>query len=214
MTQTPPQVPYIPPASALPGGTPPQVDGDLASLGTTCLVLATLEILYALYKVAMSALSLFLMQSALSGSPPSASGLDPMLELTQRYMLTASLTEMGRMVPYLVASGVLIAIAFRLRQGQAAALRATRLWAWCALAVVVLSVLVTAAITLPLSFELQEAVARQVPTGSAPPPGGTWELFGMLSGIISMVVGAVVMSIWPVVLLFWTDKLERQLAVK
>lgn len=214
MIQTPPQAQYIPPASALPGGTPPQADRDLASLGTTCLVLAVLDILYALYKVAMSALSLFFMRSALSSPAPPSSAPDPMLALTERYMLTASLTEMGRMVPYLLASGVLIAIAFRLRQGQAEALRSTRLWAWCALGVVVLSVIVTAAITLPLTLELQEAVARQFPTGSAPSPGGSWELLGMLSGLIQMVVGAVIMSIWPVVLLFWTDKLQRQLAAK
>jgi hypothetical protein len=228
----PPPWPEQPPYAGPPGGpyaAPPggpyrgpygvqrPLGSRIQSLGTLCLILAILELLYSAVRIASSVLSsaaIDLQRSAMRAMPPEATqGMAAMQDVAQSFARRVMIWETVRTLPFVVATVFLLLIALRLRKGDATALRAARTWMFGALGAVGVSLLIQLLVTMPLSAELQRQMlgAMHTPDGKGPPIdpnalAGITEVFTLAT----MAFGAALLSTWPVVLYVWAGKLQKE----
>jgi hypothetical protein len=184
------------------------------SLGTVCLVLGILEIVFCGQKVLLQLLS-GPIRAATRGLMPSAThGPSPaMLAAAEALAHRTVPWEIARTVPFLVASVVLLFIARRLRAGDLDALGAARQWSLAALGVVALSVLIQIVAIVPATLEYQSKVVDLLPPASG--TKGPFDVGPMMSSMTTIIVvmglamGALFMSSWPVVLYVWAGRVQR-----
>ncbi len=182
------------------------------TLGTLSLVLAILEIVYCGQKVVFQLMNSRII-AAERAYMPKTPGMSPAIyteanELARRVVPW----EIARMVPFIVASVVLLFIARRLRAGDLAALGVARQWAFAALGVVGLSLLVQIVAIVPATLDYQ---ARMVELLPATPRGAPFDMGQMMSSmtmvgtVMGLAMGTVILSVWPIVLYVWACRLQR-----
>lgn len=183
------------------------------TLGTLSLVLAILEIVYCGQKVVFQ-----LMNSRIIAAErtflPKTRGMSPAI-YTQANELARRVVpwEIARMVPFVVASVVLLFIARRLRAGDLAALGVARQWVFAALGVVGLSLLVQIVAIVPPTMDYQ---ARMVELLPPTPKGAPFDMGPMVSSmtmvgtVMGLAMGTVILSVWPIVLYVWAGRLQRE----
>jgi hypothetical protein len=161
--------------------------------------------------------SLQVLRAIASGLSPAPGATPPGMGAVEEVMRRVMAAEITRTIPFMIASGFLIWIALRLRKGEIAALKAAQKWAWWALGVVVLSVLIQLLVTVPATLEYSRKLTRAIPAlprgargAPAFDPGGFFDTMMMISTLFSMIFGALFMSAWPVGLYFWSASLLRK----
>lgn len=216
------------PQDAVPGAAPPYglgppgppADRRLISLGTTCVVLAVLEIIWcvlkALYTVAQTA------QFAKSSAPPSMPGMPDMSKVTEAaedFTREMVLWESVRMLPFLVASIALIVVGNRLRAGRREALRSAQTWVVGALAAILasaaLQLLVIIPATMAYSRKIMDLMLSGVPGGAGATPvdfKGVMSTMTAVTSYLGVLLGAAFLALWPVVLWFWAVRIQRDAA--
>jgi hypothetical protein len=184
----------------------------LETLGTFCLVFGITELLYAVYQVlaaAMGSSLLELQRRVIAGIAAGMSGrgapaMPAVLDAAQDLVRRIAIANAVRMVPFVIASGVLVALALRLRRGDLSALRAARTWSYWALGVVGLSALLQLLVTVPATMDYGRRIFATLPM---PPPGRAGPPFDVLrfmdtvmmaSAIGTALIGSLVLAIWPI----------------
>jgi hypothetical protein len=213
MAQKPPT---RPPRAAAPY-RPPSAAERRRSLGTTCLVLAVLELLYCLQKLATQ-----MFGGAIVGAQrsflPTAQGVPTERILAAAKHLSQQIApfEVARTLPFLAATAVLLWIALRLREGDPRALSTARTWALAAFVPVAISLVVQVVWVLPPTMEYQREIMKSLPTFSGADPAQSVEVQEMVSSMTAIsaaagvVIGAAVLSAWPIVLFVWAGRLLRE----
>lgn len=185
------------------------------TLGTVALVLSIGELLYCAWRLMSPLLSSAVLQAQRSMAPTTAGvSMAKVTDAAQVFMVRIQLWEAVRTVPYLVATGVLLWIALRLRKGEEKALTAARIWSLGALGAVAISLVIQIVITVPATMEYQRAVVELMPglpTGGAAPfdVKAMTSSITMISSIIGVILGTMFLAAWPIVLYFWASKLGR-----
>jgi hypothetical protein len=210
---------------ALPPGSPPfpaapfRPDKRYVTCGTTCLVLAAADLLYSLQKVIGSLLSgpLIEFEKALLASGKHPVAMPGVLDAASDFLARIALWETLRVVPFVIASGVLLWIGARIRRGDPRGVRAARTWVWWALGVVLVSALIQLLVTVPATMAYQRQIVAAlpvVPAGASPPPFDIKRLmstFTIAFSALGLITGTAVMATWPIVLHVWAGRLLRDL---
>jgi hypothetical protein len=208
---------------ALPPGARPFPDAPLrpdkryVTCGTTCLVLAAADLLYSLQKVLGSVLSgpLIEFEKTMLASGKHPVAMPGVLDAASDFLARIAFWESLRMVPYVIAGGVLLWIGARIRRGDARGLRAARTWVWCALGVVLVSALVQLLVTVPATMEYQRRIVAALPVlpaSARPPPFDIKRMmstFTIAFSTLGLVTGTATMATWPIVLYVWAGRLLR-----
>jgi hypothetical protein len=215
---------FGPQAGSLPEAAPVPAKKRLEKIGLVCMILGLLEVLFSLLKVAgpITGTSGLETQKKIFESFPAGKGAPPMSELFDAaadLVKKITMWEAGRGLLFLAASGYLVWIAIRLQRGEAQALHAARSWTWWALGVVALSAMVQVMVTVPATLEYTRRITSMLPMPPASSSGGAppfdvkkfMETITLISTIVSVGIGSIVMSIWPVALYVWAGKLVRAL---
>jgi hypothetical protein len=195
---------------------PPDPAKRYETLGTACLALSVLELLYCVQRLLSPffSRSIIELQRSILPETPHGPPVGGMVDAAQGFMAKIALWEAARTVPFLIATGFMIWIAIRLRRGDARALFTARKWTFWALGVVVISVLIQILVTVPATMAYQRDVVdlMPVPAGSAMPFDMkrimssvtlVSTLFGMLSGTLLAIA-------WPIAVYLWAGKLIRE----
>jgi hypothetical protein len=190
-----------------------------ASLGTLCLVLGILELVYCGQRVIMQLLNSRIVRAERAFLP---SGAHPppaaFYSEAEAFAHRVAPWEIARTVPFMVAALVLLFVARRLREGDLAALGAARQWALAALGVVVVSLLVQIVAIVPATMDYQARIVELLPTpprGKAPFDVGQFTSSMTMVGLgFGMAFGAVGMSVWPVILYIWAGRLRAEARVQ
>jgi hypothetical protein len=217
--EAPPAWSELPPPGAPAGRAPPSPAKRMATLGTVCLVLSILELLYCLQRLLSPLLtrSAFEMQKSLLRSLPTAPPANPVMDAAADFMARIAVWEVTRTVPFIVATCFLLWIAIRLRRGDARALVTARTWMFFALAAVLVSALIQVLFTVPAAMDYERhlmAVMPAMPASSAAPfdVKAVTSAVTMVSTIVGLVGGTLFLSVWPVVLYVWAGRLIRDAA--
>ncbi len=211
----------MPPAGAPPGYSM-QAAGNAAlakrfgTLGTTCLVLGILDILFVVQKLVSAALTSQML--ALQGKmmPATTPGMPAVMSAAQDFATKIALWEALRALPFGVASGFLVWIGLRLRRGDRDALFTARVWTWWAFGVVAASALLQVVVTIPATLEYEQRIMSALPLPSK--SGAPFDMKKFMDGwmlastIIGLVIGTVFMAAWPLALRLWSDRLLRDTA--
>lgn len=217
------------PAEIAPGAPPGQVAPAarrFETIGTLSLVLGLTECLSSLYQLLGSVMGRAMIEAQqrliaglLAGAKGAGAATPPaILGAVDDLMRRISVANALRALPFLVASAVLVAIALRLRRGDTSALRAARTWAFAALGVVAISALVQLFVTVPAMLEYGRRIAAAMPvptSGRGAPPFDVGRLVNgvmLVSSLGTAIVGSLVLAVWPVALIVWAGKLDRELA--
>jgi hypothetical protein len=206
------------PVPAGPPGPPPAKRYE--TLGTVTLVLALLEVAYCLFRLVSQLLNSSLIEAerAFFPSTPHGPPMGAMFDAARVFAQRIAPWEAARTVPFLVASAYLAWLALRLRRGDARALFVARQWVWAAFGTIALSLLIQVLVTMPATMEYQRQIVETMPTlpaGKGAPPFDMKQMMGsmtLVGAILGVVVGTVVLSVWPVVLWVWAGKLIRETA--
>ncbi len=124
--------------------------------------------------------------------------------------------EIARTVPFLLATGLLLWIAVRLRQGDARALFVARQWTLAAFGVIAVSLLIQVVAIVPPTMEYQRQVVETIPTVTAGKGAAPFDVKQMMSSmmvvgaVFGVVTGTLFLSAWPVVLRVWAGRLIRE----
>ena len=218
--EAPPLWPAGPPPGAPPGTrAPPSPARRRETLGTVCLVLSIIELLYCGYRLLSPLLSRGILdaEKAFFRSMPTGAPAKPMMDAAEAFMARIAVWEAARTVPFAVATCFLLWIAIRLRRGDAGALRAARTWMPFALGVVAVSALIQALVTVPATLEYQRQVVDLMPAMSSGAKApfdvkAVTSAVTMVSAIAGMALGTLFLSVWPVVLYVWAGRLIRDAA--
>jgi uncharacterized membrane protein YqjE len=215
-----PPSPWAPPAGdAAPPLRPMPLPAErYKKLGTTCLVLAILELVYCLWRLVGQLLTTPIMKAERTMLPSSPHGprMNDVWDAAQELSHRIAPWETARTIPFALATGFLLWIAIRLRRGDGAALFAARKWVFAAFGVIAVSLLIQIAVVVPATMDYQRHVADAMPVvshGSAPPPldmkkfMSNMTVFGTVFGLV---IGTVFVSVWPVILYVWAGKLIRE----
>jgi hypothetical protein len=184
-------------------------------LGTLCLALGILEIVYCGQRVIFQLMNARIVAAERALLPSGPHGPSPAIYAEGEALAhRVAPWEIARMVPFVVAAVVLLFIARRLRASDLAALGAARQWALAALGVVVVSVLVQIVAIVPPTMAYEERVVELMPRPSSahPPPfdvGQVTASMTMIGVVMGLAIGAVAMSVWPVILYVWAGRLQR-----
>jgi hypothetical protein len=191
----------------------------METLGTVCLVLSIIELLYCLQRLLSPLLTrnVLEMQKVLFRTLPSAPPTNPIMDAAETFMARIAVWEITRTVPFVLCTGFLLWIAIRLRRGDARALVAARTWMAFALAAVLVSALIQILFTVPMAMEYQRHVMEAMPAmpGAAAAPFDVKTMTStitMVSTIAGLVLGTLFLSVWPVVLFVWAGRLVRDTA--
>lgn len=187
-----------------------------ASLGNVCLVLGLLEIVYCGQKAIVQLLSgrIVAAERVLLPKAPHAAPA-AMYGAAQDFARLVAPWEIARLVPFVLASVVLLFIARRLRAGDVSALGTARQWAVAALGVVALSALIQIVAIIPPTLEYQRRVVELLPPpphGRAAPPFDIGRIVASATtfgAVMGLAMGTVVLSVWPVGLFVWAGRLRR-----
>jgi hypothetical protein len=199
------------------GGTP--LERRCASLGTLCLLLGILELVYCGQRVIVQLLNSRIVQAERAflptgPHPPPAAIYSEAEALAHR----VAPWEIARTVPFVVAAVALLFIARRLRQGDLAALGAARQWALAALGVVAVSLLVQIIAIVPATMDYQARIVELLPTpprSKAPFDVKQFTSSMTVVGVaFGLAFGAVGMSVWPVILYIWAGRLRAEAAAQ
>jgi hypothetical protein len=189
------------------------------SLGTLCLVLGILEIVYCGQKLILQLLNSRIVRAERALLPsgpyaPSATTFHEAEALARRI----APWETARTVPFVVAAVVLLFIARRLREGDLSALGAARQWALAALGVVAVSLLVQIVAVVPPTMDYQARVVELLPApprSRAPFDVGQFTSMATMIGMgLGLALGAVGMAVWPVILYVWAGRLRAEAAAR
>ena len=199
------------------GGTP--LERRCASLGTLCLLLGILELVYCGQRVIMQLLNDRIVRAERAWFP---SGAHPppaaIYGEAEAFAHRVAPWEIARTVPFVVAAVALLFIARRLRQGDLPALGAARQWALAALGVVAVSLLVQIIAIAPATMDYQARIVELVPTpphGKAPFDVGQFMASTTVVALgFGLAAGAVGMSVWPVILYIWAGRLRAEAAAQ
>ena len=123
--------------------------------------------------------------------------------------------EALRTIPFLLATVFLLWIALRLRKGDMEALRSAQTWMFSAFAAIAVSLLIQILVTVPATLEYQHQVATLMltpPAGKSPPVAmrEMMSAMTMVVTIVGVVIGTLVLSVWPVVFYVWAGRLLRE----
>ncbi|HEX8792627.1 MAG TPA: hypothetical protein VF765_16885 [Polyangiaceae bacterium] len=184
------------------------------TLGTLSLTLAILEIVYCGQKLVLQLLNTRII-AAEKALLPSTPGMSPTI-YSDAAVLARRIApwEAARMAPFIVASVVLLFIAARLRRGDLAALAVARQWAFAALGVVGLSLLIQIVAVVPPTLDYQEHMLHALPSatrkGAPIDIGPVMSSMTIVGTVMGLAMGTVIMSVWPVVLYLWAGRLRRE----
>jgi hypothetical protein len=205
----------MPSAGAPPGAQATPFAKRLETFGTVCLALGAMELVNCVQRL-MAPLyrnAMLTWQKSFMPTTPSGPSMDDVIDGARRFGQRIAPWEAARTVPFLVATVVLIWIAVRLRKGEIEALFAARRWTFAALGVVALSALLQVLVTIPATIEYQKEIVATM----APLPGGTPFDFGAFMSsftvaisVISLILGVIFLSAWPIAVFVWSGKLLRE----
>jgi hypothetical protein len=188
------------------------------TLGTTCLVLGLLEVLYCVQRLLSQLFrgSIVDAQRSMIPGVPGGPNTQAIMDAAREMMDRIALWESLRTIPFLVATGFLLWIALRLREGEARALFAARRWVLGAFAAIAVGVVIQVVWTMPAMAEYQRKIMGSI----LPIAGGDAassvdvkeivESIGALSVVLGVVGGTLVLSAWPIVLYVWSGRLIRE----
>jgi hypothetical protein len=217
--QSPP--PWNQPNAGTPQGAPRNAASPAKryeTLGTTCIVLSALELLYCMQRIVGSAFTKGIMNlergliPTLPGSPP----VGRMLDALESFAARIAIWESVRTIPFIVATGFLLWIGLRLRKGDASALLAAQRWMFGAFGAIAASLLIQVLVTVPATLEYQEKVMAALPALPAGRGAAPIDIKAMTSQmtlvftILGSIVGTLFLSAWPIVLYVWSGKLIRE----
>lgn len=185
----------------------------IRSLGTLALVLAIMQIASTVLGLLsnLGSGSMMGFQRQMMGG---AAQSDAIFKAAEEFSGRIAIAEALRGVPFAIASGWLLMIATRLRRGDVRALKPAHEWPFLAFGVLVLSVIVQLTITVPATMEYQQRIFSAMPAmpkGS----GAPFDMGAMMNTIMtgaaygSLVMGTLIMAIWPIVLRVWSGRLSR-----
>jgi hypothetical protein len=186
----------------------------IRSLGTLALVLAIMQIvstvLGLLSNLGSSSMMGFQRQMMGGGAAQS----DAIFKAAEEFSGRIAIAEALRGVPFAIASGWLLMIATRLRRGDVRALKPAHEWPFLAFGVLVLSVIVQLTINVPATMEYQQRIFSGMPAmpkGSGAPFDFAAVMDTIMAGAAygGVVMGTLVMSVWPIVLRVWSGRLLR-----
>lgn len=203
------------PGAPAAGGSP--LAKRCETLGNVALALSALELLSCVQRLLSPLLGRAAMrwQKAFMPKMPRGPSMDEMMDAGRELMDRIAVWEVVRTLPFLIATGVLIAIAVRLRRGDLGALAAARRWSAAALAVVALSAVIQVLVTIPATIDYTRAVVKTMPKLPAGPSGPPFDMgammsnMTMISSILGLIGGVLFLSAWPIVLYVWAGRIER-----
>jgi hypothetical protein len=181
-------------------------------------VLAILELLYCAQKLVSQIFSHSMIEGQRSLFPTTPHGppMNAMLDAAQALSRRIAPWEIGRTLPYVAATVLLLLIAIRLRRGEVAALVTARQWAFAAFGVVAVSLLIQIVAILPATMDYQRVIVESMPAAPAGTGAPPFDMKQMMSSmtlvgtLVGLVMGTAFMSAWPIVLYVWSGKLLRQ----
>jgi hypothetical protein len=186
-------------------------------LGTVCLVLAILELLYCTSRVLNQALgkSMLRGQRALMPSLPNAPPVSGVMDAAEVMMSRVALWEALRTIPFVVATGVLLWIALRLRRGDASALSAARNWMYGAFGAIAASLLIEILVILPAQMDYMRHITDAIPTssGGASSPIDVKQVTASIALVtmpFTLIGRTAFLAAWPIVLFVWAGRLQRE----
>lgn len=186
----------------------------MRSLGTLALVLALMQIVSTVLGLLsnLGSGSMMGFQRQMMGGGAAQS--EAIFKAAEEFSSRIAIAEAIRGVPFAIASGWLLMIATRLRRGDVRALKPASAWPFLAFGVLVLSVIVQLAISVPATMEYQQRIVSGMPAmpkGS----GAPFDFAAMMEAIMTgaayggVVMVTLAMSIWPIVLRVWSGRLLR-----
>ncbi len=197
---------------------PPQKEKSLDSIGTACLALSALELVYCAEHVVSQLLGALQMKGPLAGWPgmphagPAEAQLDRMKDAIGGVMTKLAVWEAVRMIPFLVATSFLLWIAVRLRRGDATALHAARKWTLGAFAAIAVSLAIQLLVTMPMMTDAFGRFFASFPGSSSVFDDPLLHTVMRVGTLVVTAGGALFMSVWPIVLLLWSGRLIERLA--
>jgi hypothetical protein len=217
--QPPPPIAWNQPHAGAPPGAPVRSPAArYATLGTTALVLAVIQLLFDAQRM-VSALFGGSFVSAERGLFPARAGMpsfDKMFDAAQAFAARIALWEAVRAIPFVLASSALVWIGVRLRRGDGAALATARRWVAGAFVVLIASVLVQAFVTIPATIEYSKTIFESfpaMPTGKAAMPFDIKEMTSQMTVVLAILgafASTTILAVWPIVLFVWAGKLQRE----
>ena len=138
--------------------------------------------------------------------------MDALIDQTAHFMNRIMLWNTLRLVPYAVASVLLLRIAGSLKRGDRDALARAQTWSLGAFGVIAFSLALQLGVIVPLTQAYQQAMFALQPPNSPPGIAGFQDAMRSVSSIMSYagpLLGAAIMAIWPTVLRISSRRLQR-----
>ena len=215
MTQEPSPRWNQPAPGAAPAAWTPQRRWRL--LGNVSLVLAILDLLYCVIHILTPYLSRPLLdfERKFLATTPHGPDMGGLMDAAEKYTARMAPWEALRTLPFMIASCILVWIAIRLRRGDSDALRTARVWAFGAFGAVAVSLLIQIVVIVPATIEYQHEIMGlmfKTPAGSKAPfdIGAVAGSTALASLMVTVVMGALGLSVWPAAMLIWTGQLIRE----
>jgi len=142
------------------------------------------------------------------GGPIDMQVMQGAFETFQQKVLFA---ETMRSLPFLGMSAWSVHMGRRLRKGDRAALKVAQQWVSGAFLVLAFSLAIQMFFTIPATFDLFEKITEAMPGNTVQDreAKGVMESIMTAAVVIGLIMGTVVMAIWPVVLKIWSGRLLK-----
>jgi len=135
-----------------------------------------------------------------------------MQEAFESFQQKVLFAETMRSLPFLGMSAWSVHMGMRLRKGDRTALKVAQQWTYGAFLVLAFSLAIQVFFTIPATFELFEKITESMPSSGAQAREAKSLMEGIMTGavVVGLVMGTVVMAIWPVVLKIWSGRLLKE----
>lgn len=143
------------------------------------------------------------------GGPMDANAMQEAFVTFQEKVMFA---ETMRSLPFIAMSAWSVHMGMRLRKGDRAALKVAQQWVYGAFLTLAFSLAIQVFFTTPATLELFDKITASMPKSGAQAQEAKAMMESIMYGavIVGLIMGTVVMAIWPVVLKIWSGRLIKE----
>lgn len=196
---------------------PPQkpFEQRLSAMGTWALALGIVNIIQMGFGLLNTVFGNASGMEGMQAIPGGGGGMDAqvMQDAMIAFQQKITFVEAIRMVPFIFMSGWSVHMGMRMRKGDDTALKTAQQWVYAAFMVLVFSVALQLFFVLPAMIELTDKMVDSMPAGPGSDEAKAFMGPFMVGAMgFGVVIGALVMAIWPVILKVWSGRLMKERA--
>jgi hypothetical protein len=116
-------------------------------------------------------------------------------------------------VPFLICASWLLYLGIKTMKADREALRGARVWTFAAAGAIAISTAIQLAVILPATQVYTQAIANQLPAQRGGAPFDMGQMIGAITNAATLagtVMNILMLSVFPIILFFWTKKLEKE----